>query len=287
MKSPIKWLGAKHYVSERLKPLIKEVNPQVVIEPFCGSLAFSLHHEFPKVFANDFNPLLINFFNQLSAGLSYYPCDFENSAQYYYALREEYNRNNSNGLMNTAKGARQFYYFNKNGWKGLMRLNASGGFNAPFGNYAKVIPAKRFTEFKLLTSRWEFSYGCFSNVDFTRGQLLFIDPPYYKNFVNYSKTGFSFEDQIRLLDKIVDADKPTIYFNSASIEIAKECLRRGFSVYKILAPRAMNTHTNAPNKVDELIAFRGFGANRKFASLIPGLKKWRISNKLPQIAEVA
>ena len=181
--------------------------------------------------------------------------------------------------MNTAKGARDFYYFNKNGFKGLMRLNKSGGFNVPFGHYKKVMPAKLFNEFKLLTTNWEFNYGCFSKVDFTRADLCFIDPPYYKNFTNYSKGGFDYNDQIALLDKIVDADKPTIYFNSASIKIAKECLARGFSVYKILAPRGMNTHTASPNKVNELIAFRGFGESRKFSSLVKGIKRWRINKK--------
>jgi len=274
MKSPIKWLGAKHFVSERLKPLIKEINPQVVIEPFSGSLAFSLYHEFPQVIANDFNPLLINFYNQLKDGLTYSPCDYENTEDFYYALRDKYNLDNRNGLMNTPDGARHFYYFNKNGFKGLMRLNQSGGFNVPFGHYDKVMPAKLFTEFKLLTPRWEFSHGCSTNVDFTRGELLFIDPPYHKTFVNYSKGGFSFKDQIKLLDKIVEADKPTIYFNSESPRIARECSKRGFSVYRVLAPRSMSTHTSSPNKVNDLIAFRGFGSGRKFASLIEGIEHW-------------
>jgi DNA adenine methylase len=279
MKSPIKWLGAKHYISERLRPLINEINPQVVIEPFCGSLAFSLHHEFPRVFANDFNPQLVNFYNQLRDGLSYYVCDYENNKNFYYDLRDKYNENNKNGLMNTPASAKKFYYLNKQGFKGLMRLNLSGEFNVPFGNYKKLKPPKLFNEFKLLTSQWDFTYGCFSKVDFSRGDLLFIDPPYYLNFVNYSKDGFNLDDQIALLDKIVDADKPTIYFNSASIKIARECLARGFSVYKVLAPRFMNTHTDSPNQVNELIAFRGFGTDRKFASLVEGIKLWRINDK--------
>lgn len=277
MKSPIKWLGAKHFVSKRLEPLVNEINPQVVIEPFCGSIAFSMAHEFPKVIANDFNPLLINFYNQLRNGLHYCPSDFENTKPFYYSLRDKYNENNKNGLMNTPDSARCFYYFNKQGFKGLMRLNKSGGFNVPFGNYKKISPSKLFNEFRLLTSEWEFIHGCFSKVDFALGDLLFIDPPYYKNFVNYAECGFSLDDQISLLDKIVAADKPTIYFNSDSILIARECLKRGFSVYKVLAPRGMNTHTQSANNAYELIAFRGFGKNRKFASLVEGIKLWKIN----------
>jgi site-specific DNA-adenine methylase len=44
--SPLKWVGSKRWLAPLLSPLIKELNPKVVCEPFAGSLAFYLPYQF-------------------------------------------------------------------------------------------------------------------------------------------------------------------------------------------------------------------------------------------------
>jgi DNA adenine methylase len=277
MKSPIKWLGGKYWLSRKLDRLIGEVRPKTVAEPFCGGLSFSLHYEFDNVIANDMNMPLVNFYRQLQGGLSYIPENYSIDSGFYYQARENLNALISSNSVDCAESARLFFFLNKQCYNGLMRMNLSGRLNMPHGSlYKKVHEPVGFDLFKEVASDWQFNQGCFSLLDVSQADLMFIDPPYEKTFTNYSGKGFDSTKQIELLDWIVDNNKPTIYCNSAVNSLAKACKSRGFQVYKVLAPRSISCKADGRKPVEELIAFRGFGDNRKFSKIVDGVTRWDI-----------
>ena len=228
----LKQIGGKRWLAPKLERLVEEVSPRSVLEAFAGGLAFSLHFEFEKVIANDLNSPLIGFYKNVLGGLEFDHTKFSVCPDFYGETREKFNQLLLNKDYDSPLTSQYYYYFNKQAHSGLWRLNKEGRFNVWLGKgYNKVIPQTNFKEFAEVAHKWDFRNDSFEQLCFNTADLNLIDPPYYKNFVNYSSDGFSFEQQIHLLDKIESSTKPTIYCNSFEPRIIKECKRRGFSTY--------------------------------------------------------
>lgn len=275
--SPLKWVGSKRWLAPLLTPLIKELNPKVVCEPFAGSLAFSLFHRFDRVIANDLNPFLINFYRQIIKGMTYNIDDYDTDEKFYYEVRKRVNEMTRNNEINTEESAKLFYFINKQGYRGLWRCNASNEVNTPFGHYKKISSLERGDDLQERIKSWDFISGTYQDLDTRSSELNFIDGPYLENFTNYTAQSFKLPDQLDLIKWSANQNKPTIYCNSAKYPIAKACKQAGFDVYKIVAPRSIGSHAKGPNSVPELIAFKGFGPQRKFSLLVKGAKRWRIN----------
>lgn len=275
--SPLKWVGSKRWLAPLLTPLIKELKPKVVCEAFAGSLAISLYHQFDKVIANDLNPFLINFYRQIMKGMTYNPEDHCPSEKYYYEVRKRVNEMTRNNEINTKEAAIFFYFINKQGYRGLWRCNASDEVNTPFGHYKKISSLERADDLQERIKGWDFVSGTYQDLDTRSSDLNIIDGPYLENFTNYTAQSFKLPEQLELIDWSANQNKPTIYCNSAKYPIAKACKQAGFDVYKIPAPRSIGSHVSDSNSVPELIAFKGFGSQRKFSLLVKGAKRWRMN----------
>lgn len=275
--SPLKWLGSKRWLAPLLTPLIKELKPKVVCEPFAGSLAISLYHEFDKVVANDLNSFLINFYRQIINGMSYSADQYCNSESFYYSVRERIREINRNNEINSEEAGKLFYFINKQGYRGLWRCNKSDELNTPYGHYKKVSELLRMYEFKDCIKNWDFVSGSYQDINTEGTDLKIIDPPYLENFTDYTSQSFKLPEQLDLIKWSADDNIPTIYCNSAKFPIAKACKQAGFDVYKIKAPRSIGSHLSNSNYTTELIAFKNFGPNRKFSSLVSGAKRWRMN----------
>jgi DNA adenine methylase len=275
--SPLKWVGSKRWLAPLLTPLINEIQPKVVCEPFAGSLAISLYHKFDKVIANDLNRFLMNFYQQIIKGMSYDINNYCPSEEFYYKVRERVRELNRNKTINNEEAAQLFFFINKQGYRALWRCNASDELNTPFGHYKKLSKLERATELQQTIKNWDFVTGSYQDLDLDAADLNFVDPPYLENFSQYTSQSFKLPEQIELIDRLATTDTPTIYSNSAKYPIAKACKQAGFDVYKIKAPRAIGSHFSNSSYTTELIAFKGFGKNRKFSTLVSGSTRWRIN----------
>lgn len=275
--SPLKWVGSKRWLAPLITPLINELKPKVVCEPFAGSLAISLYHKFDKVIVNDHNPFLINFYRQIINGMSYDTKDYCTSESFYYKVRERIRELNRNKEINNMEAAKLFFFINKQGYRALWRCNANDELNTPFGHYSKISKLERASELRETIRNWDLVTGTYQDLDTTKVELKIIDPPYLENFNQYTSQSFKLPQQYELINWSAKDDTPTIYCNSAKFPIAKACKQAGFDVYKIKAPRSIGTHFSKSSYTTELIAFKGFGKNRKFSSLVDGATRWRMN----------
>ena len=276
MRSIIKYPGSKFWLALKSQKLIDNLKPKSCAEPFCGSLAFSLYHEFQHVVANDLISQLIGFYRQTQGGNIPDISSWDLSDTFYYQARKRFNELNDAGLSHTKEAADIFFYLNKHCYNGLVRFNLSNQFNVPFGLYKKIAEPKGFKEFSEVTKSWEFSSGCFSKTDVSNVDLCLLDPPYADTFNNYSGQGFTFEQQIEVADWASEISCPSIICNSPNKMLAKEYKKRGFKIYRTRAPRSINSDPLGRNGAVELIAFKGFGPNEKFAQLVDGVEAWRV-----------
>jgi len=201
----LKWAGGKYRLLDKLAPHLKGGK---LIEPFVGSGAVFLNQNFDRYLLGDINPDLINLYGFLKKEqgkfVKYSQTFFtseNNIKQQYLDFRHEFN----NGLKGRRRAA-LFVYMNRHGFNGLCRYNKSGGFNVPFGRYAKpYFPEKEMQHFIKHAKKATFVCGDFVSImnRARRGDVIYCDPPYVPlsptaSFTSYAAQGFSYDQQVEL-----------------------------------------------------------------------------------------
>lgn len=200
----LRWAGSKR----ALLPHIVEALPSsygVYHEPFLGSgsLFFLLRPH--RASLSDSCAELIQTFGAVrdnAQAVLHYLRPLKPNRQVFYAIR-------SNRSTARFKRAAEFIYLNKTCWNGLYRVNSRGEFNVPYGlpktdqvvdeaNLRACGTALAHQDIRLETGDFEAKL-----TKVTRGDLVFLDPPYVtrhnnNGFIDYNEQLFSWADQVRL-----------------------------------------------------------------------------------------
>ena len=256
---PLKWAGGKRWLMPYLKPIWAGQEQRQLVEPFCGGLAVALGLNPDRALLNDQNPHVINFYQWIQRGLRL-TIDMRNDSTLYYAQRTEFNRliRAGNAIGDNGEQAAQLFYFlNRTGYNGLCRFNRSGEFNVPFGKYKKINYAVDFLGYADLLAKWVFSTEPFENVAISPHDLLYADPPYDVEFVQYSAQGFNWDDQVRLAHWLAAQPCPVIASNQATLRIIDLYSQLGFDLQFLESPRRINS-TGDRTPAREILALKGF-----------------------------
>lgn len=236
---PLKWAGGKRWQVPHLRPLWEPHAKKRMVEPFAGGLAVTLGLLPSKAVLNDANPHLVNFYNWLQKGLTT-DLRMENNERLFYRHRARFNALVAMGQEDSAEAAALFYYLNRTGFNGLCRFNASGEFNVPFGKYKKIIYRRDFTPYRAVLESWTFSQGDFADIVLRSTDFIYADPPYDVEFTNYSKGGFSWDDQVRAAEWLAKHKGPVILVNQSTPRIEQLYRRLKFDVRFLDAPRRIS-----------------------------------------------
>jgi DNA adenine methylase len=239
LKPIVKWAGGKRWLVPRVEKIWQHYSDRRLVEPFCGGLAISLGLQPKRALLNDINPYLINLYKQIQEGIEIDVYNLENEEDRYYYIRNLFNQA-IEAKVQDKNVAVMFYYLNRTGFNGLCRFNKKGGYNVPFGKYKTVNYLETFESHQRVFEDWEFSSTTFEHVDVQREDFLYIDPPYDDGFTQYSKEGFSWEDQVKLANWIVEQGVPAITSNLATDRIIDLYSGLGFKVEFIEAPRRIS-----------------------------------------------
>src|SRR5919109_496163 len=196
VKPPLKWAGGKRWQVPHLRPLWQSHADRRLVEPFSGGLAVTLGLLPRTALLNDINPHLINFYCCLKRGLVV-DLAMTNDERVYYAHRDRFNALLAARKGTTQKAAALFYYLNRTGYNGLCRFNQQGGFNVPFGKYKRIAYTRDFSHYEPIFSGWDFTSIDFEKLPLETTDFIYADPPYDVEFTQYSKQGFSWDDQVR------------------------------------------------------------------------------------------
>lgn len=255
-KPPLKWAGGKRWLLPHLLPLWEPYRDRRLVEPLCGGLAVTLGLLPERALLNDVNPHLINFFRWLQKGLKI-SLKMENNKTLYYEHRELFNSLIKAGKGKTKKAAELFYYLNRTGYNGLCRFNQSGEFNVPFGSYKTINYIRDYHAYREVFAAWSFRCGEFNRLKLEAGDFIYADPPYDVEFTSYSKDGFVWADQMRLVKWLAKHPGPVVLSNQATKRIVELYTDHGFKIDYLDAPRKIScTGDRSPAK--EVLARRGF-----------------------------
>ena len=242
LNPPLKWAGGKRWQVPYVRPVweaCREKHPRLV-EPFCGGLAITLGLQPKHALLNDINPHLINFYRWLKKGLR---CriPMQNDKDLYYSHRKRFNELVHAHKRHTREAASIFYYLNRTGYNGLCRFNRKGEFNVPLGRYKTIAYTSDFLDYRNVLAEWNFQSDDFFDLELGNHDFVYADPPYDVDFTTYSKGGFTWHDQVRTAEWLVQHSGPVILVNQATPRIKKLYRRLGFRLRYLNAPRRISS----------------------------------------------
>lgn len=226
MKPMIKYRGGKSREIPQLLGFIPRFKGRY-IEPFFGGGALFFHLE-PRVsIINDINAKLIKFYigvrddyrrlkeelNEIESIYREYRLEFEhekaehptervndNNELLYYRLRAQFNDLEPKVYSDAAL----YFYINKTAYSGMIRYNAKGEFNVPFGRYPNFNSDVITASHSLLLQRATIMCADYSEVFAmcNADDFMFLDPPYDCTFSDYGnqeyRDGFVADEHRRL-----------------------------------------------------------------------------------------
>jgi DNA adenine methylase len=207
----IRWAGGKSWL-RRYLPSLLPPRFETYFEPFLGSGATFFSIRPRRALLSDVNEDLVNAFQVVRD----YPIElirvldgYDNNEREYYRIRRSRPRS-------SLSRAARFVYLNRTAWNGLYRLNGSGEFNVPYGEYVsrKVVDPER-----LMAASRSLREVTVTQSDFLtpisraeEADFVFVDPPYAtpaqrSMFTGYTARKFGWLDQLRLFQALVELDR--------------------------------------------------------------------------------
>ena len=268
----VKWAGGKR----QLLPQIRERMPESYnnyYEPFVGGGAVMFDLQPETAVINDINKALINTYKHISdAPQEFINCVnkldsemWEDGKEYYYSLREEYNKKLEYGEYDVVLAA-LFVFMNKHCFNGLYRVNAKGLFNVPYNNSRKLsinekeilLISKYLKRITILNK--DFEEAC---KDARKGDFVFFDSPYAPlnptSFESYTKEGFDVENHKRLaalFDELTERGCYCMLTNHNTEFINKLYGNKGYKIDVVSVKRMINS--DASNRVGEEVIIRNY-----------------------------
>ncbi len=263
----LKWVGGKRQLLDTLTPLLpKKIT--TYCEPFVGGGALLFFLQPNCAYVNDINSELIRVYtvikNDVEALITSLQ-EYKNESEFFYSVRDwDRDKKKYASLSDIEKAARTLY-LNKTCYNGLFRVNNSGEFNSPFGNYRNPnivnAPTLRAVSSYLNSATVQLSSIDYAQVleKLPKGTFVYLDPPYdpvsdTSSFTGYSKGGFSRDDQIRLREccDALDAKGLKFMLSNSSTDF----IREQYSAYDVIivqAKRAINSNSAKRGEVDEVV----------------------------------
>lgn len=162
--------------------------------------------------------------------------------------------------------ASRFIFLNKTCFNGLYRVNGSGQFNVPFGQYSNplICDEENLRRVSTALKNVEIKHQDYKEVLklAKKGDFVYFDPPYYPvsktaSFTGYTAESFLDKEQIELRDTVLELTKRGCYVmlsNSDTPFINKIYSgHRGIRVTKVEAGRAINSSGTGRGKITEVL----------------------------------
>lgn len=228
MKPMIKYRGGKSKEIPNIMWHIPRFTGRYV-EPFFGGGAVFFHLEPRQAIINDINKPLIDFYKGVRDDFSTLRSelniieelyeknrhDFEElkalrptervedkNEMLYYRLRDMFN----NKINKEYSDALLYYFINKTAYSGMIRYNANGEFNVPYGRYKHFGTQQISISHSELLKRTEIYNGDYIKIfEMCQGNdFVFLDPPYDSAFSDYGnveyREGFTEESHRKLAE---------------------------------------------------------------------------------------
>lgn len=266
MKPMIKYRGGKSKEIPNIMWHIPRFSGRY-IEPFLGGGALFFHMEPSKAIINDINSKLMGFYlgvrdnylelrkelddiekiysenrKNFEALKVLHPNDRveDKNEALYYNLRAMFN----DTIDKSYSDALLYFYINKTAYSGMIRYNARGEFNVPFGRYQHLNTNLVTSSHSKLLQRSEIYHKDYIDIFnmCEKDDFVFLDPPYDCVFSDYGneeyKEGFNEENHKQLANDFVNLPcKALMIIGKTHLT---ECLYKGYIIDEYEKKYAVN-----------------------------------------------
>ncbi len=263
----VKWVGGK-------RQLLTEINKYIpkkistYYEPFVGGGAVLFSIQPQKAIVNDINKELINLYmviKEKPGELIEELRTYKNISEEFYRIRSVDREEEVYSKLSDVKRAARIHYLNKTCFNGLFRVNSSGQFNSPFGNYKNPNIVNEVTIMSV-SNYFNDANIVFKSGDYAdsikqarKGSFVYFDPPYdplsdSSNFTGYTKGGFNKNEQERLKSICDKLDSKGIKFllSNSSTKFIKD-LYKDYNIVTVKAKRSINSNGDNRGEIDEIL----------------------------------
>lgn len=251
----VKWVGGKRSVLPELLARMPESYEQYC-ELFLGggALYFAVQPKYAYLSDANFH-LIITFqvvrddVDRLIKNLKLH--DKKHNKEYYLKARKRLFTEKD-----LTKIAGLFIYLNKTCFNGLYRVNKSGQFNVPMGDYKDppIVDEKNLKNCSQALRGAEIAQHDFTQLKPQKGYFYYIDPPYHQTYDGYNGDGFGDEKHKALVVFCKEIDNKKGFFmvsNSDNSFVRK--IYKGYNIDRVSASRSVSCKAHQRGKENELI----------------------------------
>ena len=112
-----------------------------------------------------------------------------------------------------------------------------------------------FLDYRKVVGCWEFTSGDFLRLELSDTDFVYADPPYDVEFTTYARGGFTWDDQVRTAEWLVEHPGPVILVNQATRRICALYRRLDYTIRYLDAPRRISANGDRTS-VREILATR-------------------------------
>lgn len=263
----VKWVGGKRQLLDEITPLLPK-HITSYCEPFLGGGAVLFSIQPTKAIVNDLNEDLIIVYEVIRddvESLIESLKKHENTAEYFYAIRDTDRNKESYSSMSRVEKASRLIYLNKTCFNGLFRVNSLGEFNSPFGHYKNPNIVNE-PVLRAVNKYFNANNISFYSEDFAetlnrvgKGGFVYLDPPYdpvsdTASFTGYNKGGFDRNEQIRLKQRCDELTMRGVKFmlSNSATDFIKD-LYKDYRVTVVKAKRAINSDASKRGAIEEVL----------------------------------
>lgn len=266
MRPFLKRVGGK----TRLLPELKARMPATYrryFEPFFGGGALFFDLEPRDAVVGDASVELMNTYRGIATSVNSVIRELRGHTaahaadDYYYTVRDRWNAKLWDDDLTGHAAA--FIYLNKTCFNGLWRVNKSGGFNVPKGDYVNptICDAEALQAAAHVLKRVNLRHTPYdvTTTSATAGDFVYCDPPYdpinkTSNFVAYTTGGFGDVDQERLAEHARELRKRgvSVMLSNNDTPFVRS-LYEDFCIDNVKCGRSINSKGNKRGAVDEVI----------------------------------
>lgn len=251
----LKWVGGKRSI---LPALIERLPNEYKTyhEPFLGGGALFFAVKPKEAYLSDINFHLVITFNavkdEVDGVIKYLKKHDENHNKTYFLKA----RNLLFTEKDPVKIAALFIYLNKTCFNGLYRVNKSGKFNVPMGDYKNppILDEENLrATSEALKDALIVQHG-FLQIEPVKDGFYYIDPPYHNTYAQYDGSGFGDNEHINLAGFCIRINSVGGFFmvsNSDTPFIRN--LYKKYNIERISASRSVSCKGEQRGKEKELL----------------------------------
>lgn len=189
----------------------------------------------------------------------------ENTAVYFYGMRNLDRDESGYQALSKVELASRFLYLNHTCFNGLHRVNKSGQFNVPYGDYraprivqeSSIYAMSQYLNANQITIVNQDFAGVLDRLE--KGSFVYLDPPYDPipgrgNFTAYTRNGFDRYDQERLKVCCDSLTRRGVRFllSNADTDAIRD-LYQGYSICTVKGHRSVNVDSDKRIPADEVL----------------------------------